>query len=113
MEKYLWLYITIGVILLAVLIYSLVTAKRRKKARLLGKIRSAYGILPKREYSAEELNKIRSYFEQVKGDGYYVDDITWNDLDMDSVFIAMNHTFSSAGEEVLYDLLYEPDEYDF
>ncbi len=108
MEKYLWLYITIGVILLAVLIYSLVTAKRRKKARLLGKIRSAYGILPKREYSAEELNKIRSYFEQVKGDGYYVDDITWNDLDMDSVFIAMNHTFSSAGEEVLYDLLREP-----
>ncbi|MBR6406060.1 MAG: hypothetical protein IKS18_07730 [Lachnospiraceae bacterium] len=108
MEKYLWLYITIGVILLAVLIYSLVTAKRRKKARLLGKIRSAYGVLPKREYSAEELNKIRSYFEQVKGDGYYVDDITWNDLDMDSVFIAMNHTFSSAGEEVLYDLLREP-----
>ena len=54
------------------------------------------------------MNKIRSYFEQVKGDGYYVDDITWNDLDMDSVFIAMNHTFSSAGEEVLYDLLREP-----
>ncbi len=103
-----WIYIVIGVILLAILIYSLVTSKRRKRARLLGKIRAQYGTLPKREYSDEELKKIRSYFERVKTDGYYVDDITWNDLDMDSVFIAMNHTFSSAGEEVLYDLLREP-----
>jgi len=31
-----------------------------------------------------------------------VDDITWNDLDMDSVFQVMNHTGTSLGEEYLY-----------
>ena len=108
MGKYLWLYILIGAVLLAALIISLVTAKKRRRARLLAKIRSVYGLVPKREYTDEELKKIRSYYERVKGGHYHVDDITWNDLDMDSVFIAMNHTFSSAGEEVLYDLLREP-----
>ena len=109
MEKYLWLYIVIGVIILIILIYSIATSKRRKKARLLAKIRAAYGVLPKREYTDEEFRKIRSFYELLKAEGgYRVDDITWNDLDMDSVFIAMNHTFSSPGEEELYDLLREP-----
>ena len=108
MGEYLWLYIVIGVIILAILIFSIATSKRRKKARLLQKVRANYGILPKREYTEEEMRKIRSYYERVKSDAYHVDDITWNDLDMDSIFIAMNHTFSSAGEEVLYDLLREP-----
>ncbi len=37
-----------------------------------------------------------------------IDDITWNDLDMDSIFRQMNQTQSSIGEEYLYNLLHIP-----
>ncbi len=37
-----------------------------------------------------------------------VDDITWNDLNMDSVFTEMNYTVSSPGEETLYTWLKNP-----
>ena len=37
-----------------------------------------------------------------------IDDITWNDLDLDSVFMMMNHTWSAIGESSLYDMLRRP-----
>lgn len=39
---------------------------------------------------------------------FTVDDITWNDLDLDLVFRSMDGTCSSAGEEYLYGLLRSP-----
>ncbi len=39
-----------------------------------------------------------------------VDDITWNDLDLDSVFMKINHTWSFAGEDYLYYLMHIPAE---
>ena len=38
----------------------------------------------------------------------YIDDITWDDLDMDKVFRRINACYTSAGEEYLYDCLHEP-----
>jgi len=103
------LYIFIGAVILGVLIYKLVTAKKTRRLKLLARIRGDFGVLPNREYSDAEMKKIRAYFDAVKKPGEFsVDDITWNDLDMDSVFIAMNHTHSSVGEECLYDLLRHP-----
>ena len=37
-----------------------------------------------------------------------IDDITWNDLQMDEIFIRMNNTLSSCGEDVLYQILRQP-----
>ena len=37
-----------------------------------------------------------------------IDDITWNDLEMDQIFMLLNHTRTSAGEEYLYHLLRSP-----
>lgn len=39
---------------------------------------------------------------------FYIDDITWDDLNMDSVFKRLNYTRSTVGEEVLYSLLRLP-----
>ena len=39
------------------------------------------------------------------GEGSYIDDITWNDLDMDTIFMLLNHTWSCIGESYLYFLL--------
>ncbi len=36
----------------------------------------------------------------------FVDDITWNDMDMDAVFLRINHTGSFIGEQVLYHRLH-------
>ncbi|MDO5131528.1 MAG: hypothetical protein Q4D81_00925 [Eubacteriales bacterium] len=42
------------------------------------------------------------------GDRFSVDDITWNDLEMDRLFSRMDSTCSAAGEEYLYYLLRMP-----
>lgn len=40
--------------------------------------------------------------------GYsYIDDITWDDLEMDDVFLRINHTDSFAGEQILYHKLHD------
>ena len=109
MEKYIWIYVLVGAALIGVLIYTVVTSKKRRKAKILARVRARYGVLPQREYTEEEMHRIRTYFDMVHDeDDYFVDDITWNDLDLDLVFMAMNHTFSSVGEETLYDMLREP-----
>lgn len=71
------------------------------------KLYENYGVLPEKEYKPEQYATISHYFERHK-DGFYVDDITWNDLDMDEIFIKMNAAYSGAGEEYLYYLLRTP-----
>ena len=42
------------------------------------------------------------------GARFLIDDITWNDLDMDRIYMLINQTVSSPGEDVLYDMLRRP-----
>ena len=71
-----------------------------------------WGKIPQREYDEEELEKISRYFEYQLKKGKirkpHIDDITWNDLDMDNVFAYANNTKCSAGEEYIYYLLRIP-----
>lgn len=107
MENY--VYGAIGALVLIYILYQLINGKRNRRLKLLSRVRSSYGAVPKREYTEEELKKIRTYSDMIRNDGdYYVDDITWNDLDLDAVYAAINHTHSSVGEEVLYDILRRP-----
>ncbi len=56
----------------------------------------------------EDLPDIAEYWRQRSArhpDRVPVDDITWSDLDMDTLFRAMNYTDTGAGAEVLYALL--------
>ncbi|HBA70561.1 MAG TPA: hypothetical protein DCZ40_14585 [Lachnospiraceae bacterium] len=83
--------------------------ERKKKRAFIQWLREHYGELPKREeYKEEELKKISRYFRAHEDIGFHIDDITWNDLDMDEVFKRMNYTYSAAGEEYLYYLLRTP-----
>ena len=59
----------------------------------------------------DRLKLIAMYHEQVK-DRNNIDDITWNDLDMDDIFFRINHTGSFIGEQVLYHRLHILDEVD-
>lgn len=71
------------------------------------KLREAFGKRAEREYADGEFVGIPRYFEKHQ-EGFFLDDITWNDLDLDEIFLQMNSTGSSAGQEYLYAMLRTP-----
>ncbi|NLL92990.1 MAG: hypothetical protein GX225_02430 [Clostridiales bacterium] len=86
-------------------------SRKAEKARLWKDICDGFGQVPDREYSYPEFERI-SHFHKFMMDKHpkteRVDDITWNDLDMDSVYLLCNNTYSSVGEEYLYHMLRTP-----
>lgn len=81
---------------------------RSKRSRRLD---AGFGHIPDVYYSDGAMTYIRAYFhDQVKRDPerYAVDEITWNDLDMDRVFVRINAGLSTPGEQYLYDTLRHP-----
>ena len=102
------LYIGLAVIVVGVLVYQVVTSNSRRNKRFMSSIINSWGNLPKREYDYGELEHIAKYFQATKQEEFTIDDITWNDLDMDSVFCMMNQCRSSSGDDYLYKLLRTP-----
>jgi len=51
---------------------------------------------------------ISKFFRMNKKEEYTLDDQTWNDLDMDSVYGKLDRTYSTPGEELLYNMLRNP-----
>ncbi len=81
--------------------------------KLRRKISDQWGNSPVEKYRDEELQAIKYYYDNLlnaegKSNRNFLDDITWNDLDMDDIFKYINSTHSSVGEEYLYALLREP-----
>lgn len=85
-----------------------ILADRSQKKRFEKKLYDSYGKRPDKEYKVERFLRIPGYYEHHRRQGQ-IDDITWNDLAMDQVFMRLNYTISSSGEEVLYDMLRTPD----
>ena len=87
-------------------LYDLYSFKRRfnkNKAKII----ESYGCPINIEDVDYKMNNIATYFknkDQKKG----IDDITWSDLSMDDIYKKINNTQSSAGREVLYDILRNP-----
>ena len=81
---------------------------RSNQKRFLARIKNSWGQIPPKEYTYEELEHIAQFFRQREKNGFYIDDITWNDLDMDRIFILINQSCSPVGAECLYDLLRKP-----
>ena len=79
--------------------------QRDQKARR--SLADAFGKPGSKEYPDGRLAQIRAGSER-RSASFRIDDITWNDLDMDLVYHSMDSTCSSAGEEYLYDLLRSP-----
>ena len=96
------LAIGIGVVL-AVFLKGAADEKNKTK-RLKRLIHDGFGREPDRDYGEEELSSIPGYYSAHSKSGQ-IDDITWNDLSMDTLYFRMNHTYSSAGQEYLYYML--------
>jgi len=76
-----------------------------RKAKLLRKLVENHGKPPDVDYYDEDMRGIRAYADHRKENGldpFHVDDTTWNDLSLDSVFQRVNSAHSTAGEQTLY-----------
>lgn len=80
---------------------------KQEEKNFVKRLYSDYGILPQKLYKPERFESISHYFEKHKSD-FYIDDITWNDLNMDEIFKLLDYTLSAAGEEYLYHILRTP-----
>lgn len=63
-----------------------------------------WGQILEANYTQDHFKAIKEYYYANKGE-QDVDDITWNDVDMDTIFMLLNHTHSSMGEDYLYAML--------
>lgn len=106
--------IIVLLIIYAVFLYVMIRGaydERKRKQKYRNQLKSLYGGFPQNAHDAEELTRIESsfrHFSDKKALAGMIDDITWNDLNMDSIFMRMNFTQSSAGEEKLYTMLRYP-----
>ena len=101
--EYIWLFITIAIILVSSLTVSNFTTRKKLKSRLT----NSFGKIPKqRRCEFESIETYHRYKKVRLGDTNTIDDITWDDLDMDLIFKRINSCLTSVGEEYLYDTLH-------
>lgn len=109
MERIVLLIIALVILLCFAVIGAVQNHRMKKYVRHI--LRQSYGKANKRVYGDGEYVHMRGYANNhLTGDE--LDDITWNDLDMDAVFARMNYSLSSAGDEYLYYLLRNPSNQD-
>lgn len=82
---------------------------RKNKGILLDRLRQDWGKPPGRTYTAEQIERLSAYgrYKSVQAP-FSIDQITWEDLDMDKIFARMDHTVSAPGREYLLYLLRTP-----
>lgn len=87
----------------------MIRENQRQKEELRRRFRENFGTVLSQSYTDEEMERIGAFSRKKdspkKG---YLDDITWNDLEMDQIFARVNQTLSAPGEEVLYRMLRMP-----
>lgn len=96
----------LSVIVLIVL--GTVISSLTEKRKTVEKLKNGYGKAPKKKYDDYDMESISSLWEELKDKPapFPVDETTWRDLDMDTVFRRINAACSSAGEELLYAVLH-------
>lgn len=88
------------VILLVIILQGYLESKKKEKD-FFDKVKSNYGKESNKKYSLERFERVRCYYDRHK-EPNSIDDITWNDLELDDIFKKIDYTYSSCGEEYLY-----------
>lgn len=83
----------------------------KSRKNFLTKIKETFGMAPtgfEMEETKERMDCISVYHRELKERNELedVDEVTWDDLQMDEIFLRMNHTKSYMGEQVLYHKLH-------
>ena len=101
-------YLVIGVVVILFLVGKGIYDKKRYRRRVRQMLLDSFGTVSDEEYTPEKLKSLQSYFRAGEACSYDVDDITWNDLELDELYLVMNQTVSAMGEEYLYAMLRKP-----
>lgn len=92
------IYIIISSVIILSIIASIKYTQKQNKKRILSGIRHRFGVIPNKKIDEKELRYLIDSEERECD----IDDITWNDLDMDKVYARINACHSFVGAQVLY-----------
>lgn len=81
----------------------------RREKELTEQVKKSFGVAVEDSMTLDRYASLPAYLKSLPPTENDIDDITWNDLDMDRIFAALNHTGSAVGEEVLYAWLHKPE----
>lgn len=105
MDKYILGVSTL--VILLIFFMSMLVSNHHKKKELLKRLQEQFGQAPEEDdFEIESIEKPWKYGAK-KDTVSFIDDLTWNDLDMDKVFARLNSCHTSLGEEYLYRILHE------
>lgn len=97
------IWVVLAAAVVAMVAVALVTAANRK---LRARLAARFGMPAE---PPDDPPDVSGYWRlRQKEAANHVDDVTWDDLDMDKVFAKLNACHTSVGEEYLYALLHEP-----
>lgn len=103
-------YLIILLFIIAVFIGISIRQSIVRKKKTLKFIRSSWGALPDNnfdEYDYKCFSQIFCFRSKKKSE-MTIDDITWNDLELDSFYSLINNTMTSMGDNILYSFLRIP-----
>lgn len=103
-------FLAVIILIVAVIMVTGIMDEKKSKQMLREKLKKQYGQYSEKKYADGRMESIVSavkYGENAK-DAFVIDDITWNDLEMDRLFAAIDYSRSAAGEEALYRWLRMP-----
>jgi len=102
-KYYLLLAATLSLVYLSLRQY-----QKLNKAKLITNFRENWGTVDSRLRDFSELDKHFKKTQAGERNKYALDDRTWNDLDMNSIFVQIDRTKTIPGEQTLYSLLRQP-----
>ncbi len=110
---HLYIFIVITIVILSVVYYNM-----KSKGKFIKSLNETFGHKPKDYLEDFDMTFLKNHYEIRKkneSSGESIDELTWNDLDMDAVFKRINYTKTSLGEAYLYyklrEISYNKDEW--
>lgn len=94
-------------ILFVIMVFKGITEKKKIVEKWKKEFRENYGKRNQRQWKNEELECISHYCKDRMNEDS-IDELTWNDLDLDLIYQQMAYTSSSLGDDYLYYMLRNP-----
>ena len=92
-----------GFLLFIILCFVILFNEKNKFRKLRTEIKAQFGTKPvKSDYDKKDIEYFWSEFEALVPKDEKIDNITWNDLEMDYIYDRINNCKSFVGEQVLY-----------
>ena len=94
-------------VILVLIIAKIIYDEKKYIEKLTDRLKKTWGMPTRQEYTENIWKNIKYYYDKTASENN-IDDITWNDLSMNTVYKRMNTCFSSVGQEYLYKMLRLP-----